>query len=329
MNQQISGLTSVFSLLLFSSFPTLSFAQSPFVGNPSTTTSAPSSATTSGIPNSLGYTGTDQNTGSGSSISNYYFIIIGVAIIVVLIATWIIVRRRQRRNPGDQDGTARDSRRWPMPNMPRWRATRIEPRLEEGLNEAGEAPPPYIPGEQDPPPPEFEAAAAGGPIPLQTLGKPPDYDGHSSEEDLDLDLTRPNPTYNPHARFSSRSPMIERQFSSENTLGPSETTGTEMPEMQSVEPSSETEGDNMKTGAHTEMGELSSPGMEREGQPPAVNVESGTNMQAEPAATIESNRNSRLTCNSVRSHISNIRNETLPSSPRPTSSANRLSHTGS
>ena len=56
-----------------------------------------------------------------------------------------------------------------------------EPRAEEGLDERGEAPPPYMPGE--PPPAHLEAgnssSAYNAPIPLRTMerdaGKPPDY----------------------------------------------------------------------------------------------------------------------------------------------------------
>ena len=307
MSRQAPNIISLSTLFLFTTLSAFSSAQDPLIGTPTTATTAPPSATTSGIPQSLGYTGSDQNTGSGSNISNYYFIIIGVAIIVVLVATWIIVRRRQRRSNTGLDGNARDSRRWPMP-MPRWRATRVEPRLEEGLDERGEAPPPYIPGEQDPPPPGFEIAAAGGSIPLQSLGKPPDYDGNSSEEDLDL--TRPNPAYNPNARFPSTSPRLDRQFSSENTLGPSDTRATDSTEMRSVEPSdpsSEMEGDHTKIGEHTEMGVGDSSKMGEEAPPPAANMENSNVMQAGQHVTMPATRNSTLMHNSLHSPNSSTR----------------------
>ena len=301
MSRQAPNIISLSTLFFFTALSAFSSAQDPLIGSPTTTTTAPPSATTSGIPQSLGYTGSDQNTGSGSSISNYYFIIIGVAIIVVLVATWIIVRRRQRRSASGPDGNARDSRRWPMP-MPRWRATRVEPRLEEGLDERGEAPPPYIPGEQDPPPPGFEVVAPDASIPLQSLGKPPDYDGNSSEEDLDL--TRPNPTYNPNARFQSMSPRMDRQFSSENTLGPSDTRATDSTEMRSVEPSdpnSEMRGNHTEMGEHIEIGvgDVSRTG--EEAPLPAAGMENSNMMQAEQEETMSAARNSTLMRSSLHS----------------------------
>ena len=71
-----------------------------------------------------------------------------------------------------------------------------ETRREEGLNERGEAPPPYMPGQG----PQPLHAGAGHGIAMQDLsGKPPDYDAHSSEED-DLELTRPAPVHRPDER---------------------------------------------------------------------------------------------------------------------------------
>lgn len=57
-----------------------------------------------------------------------------------------------------------------------------QPRREEGLNERGEAPPPYVPKEPEPAytGPGGERAGLGNDIPLQDLTrsdqKPPDYD---------------------------------------------------------------------------------------------------------------------------------------------------------
>lgn len=56
-----------------------------------------------------------------------------------------------------------------------------EPRAEEGLDERGEAPPPYMPAE--PPPARLDTGnnsnGYNAPIPLRTMerdaGKPPDY----------------------------------------------------------------------------------------------------------------------------------------------------------
>ena len=74
----------------------------------------------------------------------------------------------------------------------RWMPIGIsETRREEGLNERGEAPPPYLPGRGPPPPIGAEPGIA-----LQDLaGKPPDYDAHSTDDDVDI--MRPSPTYRP------------------------------------------------------------------------------------------------------------------------------------
>ena len=72
----------------------------------------------------------------------------------------------------------------------------LEPRVEEGLNEQGEAPPPYMPG-QAPPAHTNEASGMGGNgIALQTLvGKPPDYHAESEGEEEDLGMARPAPVH--------------------------------------------------------------------------------------------------------------------------------------
>lgn len=68
----------------------------------------------------------------------------------------------------------------------------MEPRREEGLNERGEAPPPYMTGEQAGPSRGVELRDLGG--------KPPDYEG-VGEEGVG-ELMRPAPTYPVQGRFA-------------------------------------------------------------------------------------------------------------------------------
>ena len=131
---------------------------------------------------------------------NYYFVIIAVVILIIIFTYLVLLRRRrrilnQRRARGENVDDI-EGRRWVGS---RWIPIGIsETRREEGLNERGEAPPPYLPGQGPPPPIGAEPGIA-----LQDLaGKPPDYDAHSTDEDVDI--MRPSPTYRPdHPRATA------------------------------------------------------------------------------------------------------------------------------
>ncbi|KAL8682028.1 MAG: hypothetical protein Q9186_001904 [Xanthomendoza sp. 1 TL-2023] len=133
----------------------------------------------------------DQN---NKGILNYYFLLLALLLILLGILYLLFARRQrqkiaQRRQNG-QRALARDLERWGGGGpwgpgrfrMPRTtNGTRQPTRREEGLDERGEAPPPYIPKE-----PERAFAGDGvvREIPLQDLSrmdhKPPDYDEGSS-----------------------------------------------------------------------------------------------------------------------------------------------------
>ncbi|KAI9753343.1 MAG: Protein kinase [Chaenotheca gracillima] len=87
------------------------------------------------------------------SIVNLYFLILAGAILLAFLAYWVVHRRKKEkqarsRNTG-QRALARDiegwvgQRRWRQGH--RWAGTDPGPRMEEGLDERGEAPPPYQP----------------------------------------------------------------------------------------------------------------------------------------------------------------------------------------
>ncbi|KAL8858991.1 MAG: hypothetical protein Q9178_004472 [Gyalolechia marmorata] len=127
-----------------------------------------------------------------NGVLNYYFLLLAFVIILLGILYLVIARRKrqklaQRRQNG-QRALARDLERWGGGGpwgpgrfrMPRSSGTR-QPRREEGLDESGEAPPPYVPKE---PEPAYTRAQGGSPGPgniqLHDMNamdhKPPDYD---------------------------------------------------------------------------------------------------------------------------------------------------------
>ncbi|KAF2137237.1 uncharacterized protein K452DRAFT_302151 [Aplosporella prunicola CBS 121167] len=159
-----------------------------------------------------------------SGVINLYFLFIGVVVILLLIALYLLHRRKKKRKEilqatgqahlaRDLDGWA-NTRRWihgnraPLPEL-------AHPPVE-GLNEHGEAPPPYQPAPGPAPEvaespvimaggtemhqtpttaatPDWTGNPAGLAIPMRTItrdtqvSKPPDYDealeghGHGGE----------------------------------------------------------------------------------------------------------------------------------------------------
>ena len=124
-----------------------------------------------------------------NGILNYYFLLLALLIIIIGIVYLAYARRQRqkvlqsRRN--GQRALARDLERWGGggPWAPgRFRLPRTsprQPRREEGLDERGEAPPPYVPKEPEPAY-NGSGSAVGHDIPLQDIHrpdqKPPDYE---------------------------------------------------------------------------------------------------------------------------------------------------------
>ena len=173
-----------------------------------TLSSSPTSATTetSVLPfgsfptaDSAGFA--NNNDGS-PSFGSYYFILIGIFFLFLIVVFFVLrsARRRifARRQAAGQTTTDLEARHWP--GRP-WRTAAVaDPRREEGFNESGEAPPPYIPGET----PATYSNSQGQSIALMDLsGKPPDYERHLTQEDTDL--TRPPPMHHPDNRYASTS----------------------------------------------------------------------------------------------------------------------------
>ncbi|OCK81536.1 hypothetical protein K432DRAFT_250674, partial [Lepidopterella palustris CBS 459.81] len=123
---------------------------------------------------------------------NYYFLFLALIGVLLCFGVYLLHRRKRRikarlRNSG-QNALARDLDGWI--NTRRWGNSGGPGRQEEGLNEQGEAPPPYQPkddeiaggGSDNPHAGVHQDAASGLTIPLRTLPrnerailKPPDY----------------------------------------------------------------------------------------------------------------------------------------------------------
>ena len=172
-------------LALLTAFPHRTLAQS--VINTSASASVPTATPTfddPGIPNfgtavPTAITPSNANDDDSSNdVLNYFFLLL--VFFAIFVAAYCFVLRRRRRKAAllqvnrrlapsrDLQGCAA-ARIWAHP---RWRS---EPRVE-GLDERGEAPPPYLPER----PAEIHAASCSrgteGPIPLQDMHKPPDYE---------------------------------------------------------------------------------------------------------------------------------------------------------
>lgn len=152
-----------------------------------TTTSLPAASlvsnTDAALPSNYDFDDDAPSRGSAppsSGILNYYFLLLAILIFIVFIAYYTISRRRKRnlaqlRSTG-QNALARDLEGWPgsrrgTGSTRRWRGGRVE----EGLDERGEPPPPYVHKV-----PEGAVLRDGGEsgVPLRDLGgerKPPDY----------------------------------------------------------------------------------------------------------------------------------------------------------
>ena len=173
-------------LLVFLSFG-LGHAQLPIPppnAATTTTSTAPTSSTSNAMPStSDDAPGSGSNPGDGTGgISSYYFVFVAIFLCIAGLGGFLIWWRKHRMTTLMQANRelamARDWGDRRRTYQGRWHSA--EHSREDGLNERGEAPPPYIPKT-----PEEEAAENGAhsqpAIPLRTLSrelagmKPPDY----------------------------------------------------------------------------------------------------------------------------------------------------------
>jgi len=143
-----------------------------------------------------------EDTGNGRNMSVYYFVFFALLVCIAVLCIYFVWRKRRNAlmiRPNTRgEGYQRDVREWDTMRYRRryWNTgyRNEQPSREEGLNENGEAPPPYMPKEDE----EMgnngshangqRAQAEGTPvpgepsIPMQTLSrdqaglKPPGYE---------------------------------------------------------------------------------------------------------------------------------------------------------
>jgi len=142
---------------------------------PSTSDNAPGNNTNNGKVDSNG-------------LANYYFVFIALILCIGGLSGFFVARKRRRAmaaNGGVRGTLATDatelqqSRYRRLYRQGRWRSAEVS--REEGLNEDGEAPPPYMPKPQDEAVGQGASREGAPALPPQTLSredaglKPPDY----------------------------------------------------------------------------------------------------------------------------------------------------------
>ena len=122
------------------------------------TSSAPRSSTDTGMPQTSD-NAHDGNQGASNTTSlvNYYFVFLALIVAVAGLAVFLMYRRKKKYGAiirqGRQGALERDLNTWDPIRarrrywQGRWRSA--EHSREEGLNEFGEAPPPYVPKSRD------------------------------------------------------------------------------------------------------------------------------------------------------------------------------------
>jgi len=226
----LMSMTNSLSFPLESAAPTITATHPQFSdaapgGQPTTTAdnSSPTSSSTDPMNNPDPDTSDTQDQ-RNSSLLNYYFVFLALFVILLIGGIYFIHKRKramkaQARNSG-QNALRRDLDGWD--NARRWvhGGWRVGPssgtaRREEGLNEYGEAPPPY-----EPPPPNIRPQSRqsecrdehGIAMPMRTLSRddreasapgtadgdvrPPSYPGAqwpNGSQASDIELTRPAP----------------------------------------------------------------------------------------------------------------------------------------
>lgn len=156
----------------------------------------------------------DDTDGSRNGVLNYYFLLLAVFVIGITVAYCTVARRRKRKlvllRTNRQDALQRDLESWGGRHWGhgRWRTSGNQnTRPEEGLDERGMPPPPYIPQPQ----PTHPAASQPGEqaIPLQNINlndqKPPDYAERAADSTSSATSGTPhpsNPTQQSGLRYS-------------------------------------------------------------------------------------------------------------------------------
>ena len=175
-------------LLLMTSLLPLSMGQVP---SPSTSLDSSSPNPTDFVPSDGAGSSSNDDDGepNDNGVVNYYFLLLAIFVILVAVSYYFVARRRRSRlvllRTNRQDALQRDLEGWQGNRYwgpGRWRTPAShDTRPEEGLDERGLPPPPYIPAapKETHPGSSHHDEGAERAIPLQNLPhpdqKPPDY----------------------------------------------------------------------------------------------------------------------------------------------------------
>jgi hypothetical protein len=154
------------------------------------------------LPSNSASAGNQTNNLNAPGLVNYYFVFLALIVVVAAVIVFLMIRRRQRlrlRRRYSQNYALTQDLGRPRPGggwanwtpqrttgqywEGRWRGT--DTGREEGFNEHGEAPPPYIPKGR---PQDAHGGVSEPAVPLQTLSRdgarlrpPPDYSEYRSQ----------------------------------------------------------------------------------------------------------------------------------------------------
>lgn len=163
---------------------------------PDSSTSSTATSSASSAPSNTNDNSTDDRNTDTGGLVHYYFVFLALIVILAFLGSYLIYRRKRKAastaiiyHHGQHGALQQDFGVWDPSRarrrywQGRWRSTE-ETHRDEGLNENGEAPPPYMPKGQQPEDVEAGHGVAGGApaVPLQTLSrdqaglKPPGYD---------------------------------------------------------------------------------------------------------------------------------------------------------
>jgi hypothetical protein len=196
--------------------------------SPSSTSAAPTSDPTQTDPSPSYPTETTNDLSLNPNAFHYYFLIIAVVALACLLGVLYLSRRKKRKaelmRSNSQRALARDVEGFRRYGRTRGRtglgwptstAQRDRRDVEEGFDERGEAPPPYVPGTKPPSLRSVEREirssgsehAAGEAVELRPLSgeveHPPGYDEQHPAPKNDVGITRPDAAVTTSERFSS------------------------------------------------------------------------------------------------------------------------------
>lgn len=226
--------------------PSSSPTETSTTSSPSSTSTNPQPSPTQIDPPPSYPTSTTSDPNINDNVFHFYFLIIAIAAIAFFLGILYVSRRKKRKaeimRSNSQRALARDVEGFRSFGRTRgrmglgWPTSTVQGNrsdVEEGLDERGEAPPPYVPGTKPPSlrsvererrPSASSGHGVGEVVELQPLGReveyPPGYDAQHPVPSSDAGVTRPTKAVPASERLLSTRRLIG------HSEGPSEEDGT-------------------------------------------------------------------------------------------------------